>query len=184
MKEDSDRVRGVGDLQHCQSYLYTHSIVGTGGSPEGQALCPFPLGPLHSARNKDTSADCCATAAQTKCRPLSNFPIYSGPSSGYWDKCALGGHGITGHIINQVEVEEDKGLQVGGRRVGCGRQRGMLDMPGPLPDPFQCAACDRAPPGQGAEKIATGGEEAATTRRVVEAGFGVSLCSCSSRSSP
>ena len=41
----------------------------------------------------------------------------------------------------------------------------MLDRPGPLPDPSQCAAGDRAPPGQGAEKTATGGEEAATARR-------------------
>lgn len=79
MKEDSNRVRRVGDLQHCQSYLYTHSIVGTGGN---QAICPFPLGPLHSARGKDASVDCCATSAQTKCRPLLNLPIYSGPSSG------------------------------------------------------------------------------------------------------
>lgn len=41
----------------------------------------------------------------------------------------------------------------------------MVDRPGPLPDSSQRTAGNRAPPGQGAEKTATGGEEAATARR-------------------
>lgn len=94
---------------------------------------------------------------------------------------ALGRHGTTESIS---QAEEGRGLQVGGRGVGCGRQRELLGRPQPLPDPSQRAAGDIAPPGQGAEKTATGGEEAAAAEAVAEAGFGVSLRSGGSSGGP
>lgn len=54
------------------------------------------------------------------------------------------------------------------------------------PHSSQRAAGDIAPPGQGAEKTATGGEEeaVAAAEAVVEAGFGVSLRSGGSSGGP
>lgn len=70
------------------------------------------------------------------------------------------------------------GRRRGGGGGGRGRWRETPGRPRPLPAPSPRAASYSAPPGQGAEKTATGGEEAAAEAEeaaAAEAGFGVSL---------
>lgn len=113
----------MGDLQHCPSDL-TSSVVRTGGGPGGQVICPVPDRPLHFSRKQVHQCRLLYNCYPAQTQMKSNLPSYSGAQArdNGISNSALGVHGTTGRT-NQTEIQEGRGLQVGGRRVGCGRQR-------------------------------------------------------------
>lgn len=116
-------------MQHCPSDLTPTLLWGLEVALEAKPYALSLAGPFTSAGRRYANVDFYATTTQMR----SNLPTYCSAQA----RCkgisnsALGRHGTTGSI-NQAE-EEGRGLQVGGRGVGGGRQREVLGRPQPLP---------------------------------------------------
>lgn len=138
--------------------------VAAGGGPAGQALSSCGPSLLRGEAGVPAERDRCKP-------PPAQAQQRSGLPTPFLRPTRVGAGGLQ-WVPRQGPQQEEQAKacrwEAGGR--GWGRWRETPGRPRPLPAPSLRAAGDSAPPGQGAEKTATGGEEAAA-----EAGFGVSL---------
>lgn len=164
---------GPGGGGTCSAFSWTLGPLPCGGRrwpcrPGSVLMCPF----ASLAGSRGASRDSGANLLQP--RPSvgqGSLPHSCAPRSWSPHSRAAGGRGLQWVPRPGPRQEEQAKAcrwEAGGR--GWGRWRETPGRPRPLPAPSLRAAGDSAPPGQGAEKTATGGEEAAA-----EAGFGVSL---------